>query len=65
MSVSTGKTVNITHNRAIDNFPAWTPEGNIGFVSNRDGGFDIYVVDPPAEVRANRESDQASSEYPK
>ncbi|HSG70190.1 MAG TPA: hypothetical protein VLA12_07235 [Planctomycetaceae bacterium] len=57
MSVSTGKTVNITQNRAIDNFPAWTPEGNIGFVSNRDGGFDIYVDEPPAEFRVKRESE--------
>ena len=35
---------NATRNAAIDNFPAWTPDGRLGCVSNRDGGFDIYVM---------------------
>jgi TolB protein len=35
--------LNETQHPAIDNFPAWTPDGWLTFVSNRDGGFDIYV----------------------
>ena len=38
-----GPAINITRNEAIDNFPAWTTDGRIGFVSNRDGGFDVYT----------------------
>ena len=34
---------NVTNNPAIDNFPAWTPDGRLTFVSNRSGGFEIYV----------------------
>jgi TolB protein len=34
---------NATDNPAIDNFPAWTPDGRLTFVSNRSGGFEVYV----------------------
>lgn len=37
---------NVTQNPAIDTYPAWTPDGRLTFVSNRDDGFDIYVVKP-------------------
>lgn len=36
---------NVTNDPAIDSFPAWTPDGRISFISNRDGGFDLYVLD--------------------
>ena len=39
-----GPARNVTRDPAIDNFPAWTPDGRIGFVSNRDDGFDLYSV---------------------
>lgn len=42
-----GLAINVTRNEAIDNFPAWTPDGRIGFVSNRDGGFDVYSLPAP------------------
>jgi TolB protein len=35
--------VNTTEHPAIDNFPTWTPDGRLTLVSNRDGGFDIYL----------------------
>lgn len=38
---------NVTRHPALDTFPAWTPRGDLTFVSNRDGGFDLYLV--PAE----------------
>ena len=40
-----GPARNVTRDPAIDNFPAWTPDGRIGFVSNRDDGFDLYTVE--------------------
>ncbi len=46
LDVDSGAIKNLTQNPAIDNFPAWTPDGALGFVSNRDGGFDIYVLKP-------------------
>jgi TolB protein len=39
-----GPASNVTRHEAIDNFPAWTPDGGIGFVSNRDGEFDLYSI---------------------
>jgi TolB protein len=38
---------NLTSNPAIDNFPTWTHDGDLTFVSNRDGGFDIYTLLKP------------------
>ena len=40
---------NVTDHPAIDNFPTWTPEGRVTFVSNRDGGWDIYTQDVAAK----------------
>lgn len=42
-----GPAINVSRDAAIDNFPAWTPDGRVGFVSNRDGGFDVYSVRVP------------------
>ena len=36
----------LTHNRAYDADPTWSPDGRrIAFVSNRDGNSEIYVMD--------------------
>jgi TolB protein len=35
---------NISQHADIDNFAAWTKKGELGFVSARDGGFDIYLL---------------------
>ena len=43
LDVASGTIRNATHHAAIDNFPAWSPDGRLTFVSNRGGGFDIYV----------------------
>jgi TolB protein len=37
-----GAAENLTKSPSLENFPVWTPEGRVGFISNRDGGFDIY-----------------------
>jgi TolB protein len=41
-----GQPTNVTRSPSIENFPSWTPDGRIGFVSNRSGGFDIYSTRP-------------------
>ena len=33
-----------TADEAIDNFPSWAPDGRLTYVSDRNGGFDIYTV---------------------
>lgn len=40
-----GPAQNVTRHPAIDNYPTWTSDGRLGFVSNRDGGFEIYLLD--------------------
>lgn len=47
LHVESDRVENVSRSDAIDNFPTWTPDGRIGFVSNREGGFDIYVKKPP------------------
>lgn len=38
--------VRLTHNSAIDSRPVWSPDGrSIAFSSNRDGMYEIYVMD--------------------
>lgn len=37
---------NVTQHPSLDNFPAWSPDGKLTFISNRDGGFEVYVVAP-------------------
>jgi Tol biopolymer transport system component len=46
MDLETGETVNITNNpRFKDSHPTWSPDdGQIAFVSNRDGNDEIYVM---------------------
>ncbi len=51
--------LNLTQNPAIDNFPGWTHDGKIGFVSNRDDGFEIYVKSDP-RVNAGRQVNGAN-----
>jgi Tol biopolymer transport system component len=44
MPQSGGESQNISQDAAVDNFPAWTPLGDLSWVSNRDGGFEIYLL---------------------
>jgi Tol biopolymer transport system component len=37
---------NLTRHPKQDNFAAWSPDGKrLAFVSNRDGGHDIYITE--------------------
>ena len=47
MDVNGENPINVTQHPALDNFPAWTPDGKLAFVSNRAAGFDIYVMAVP------------------
>ncbi|HEV3344343.1 MAG TPA: hypothetical protein VG125_28465 [Pirellulales bacterium] len=37
--------VNLTNDPAFDHFAAWSHDGRLAFVSDRDGGFEIYVLE--------------------
>ncbi len=38
--------MNLTNHPALDAFPSWSPLGPIAFYSNRDGDWEIYVMEP-------------------
>ncbi|MDQ1565509.1 MAG: eukaryotic-like serine/threonine-protein kinase [Actinomycetota bacterium] len=41
-----GSMKQLTHNRATDTTPSWSPDGaRIAYASNQDGNFEIYVMD--------------------
>ncbi len=44
--VASGTDRNATQHPAIDNFPTWSPDGRLTIVSNRSGGFEIYLEVP-------------------
>ncbi|TNY35889.1 protein kinase domain-containing protein [Thermomonospora catenispora] len=44
--VATGRTVQLTHDEAAKDDPAWSANGKIAFWSRRDGTRQIYCLDP-------------------
>ena len=47
----TGEPIRLTNHSANDISPAWSPDGKqIVFASNRDGNYNIYVVDVPQTI---------------
>lgn len=51
LDLPTGRVVLATDDEAVDNFPSWAPDGRLTFVSDRDGGFEIYVEREDDEAR--------------
>jgi TolB protein len=50
---------------ADDHGPVWSPEGKwIAFYSNRDGDWDIYVMDQAGENLTNLTDDSANNQSP-
>jgi TolB protein len=46
MDADGGNQHNLTKCAAQDNFATWSPDGKkIAFISNRDGGSDVYVME--------------------
>lgn len=39
-----GPPVNVSNDPGIDNFPTWTYSGNLAWISNREGEFDLFVL---------------------
>jgi Tol biopolymer transport system component len=60
---------NLTNNPALDIHPAWSPDGSkIAFVTDRDGNFEIYVMDAngtnPVNLTSNAADDTAPAWSP-
>jgi Tol biopolymer transport system component len=48
----------LTNNSAVDNHPAWSPDGTrLAFFSDRDGDAEIYVMDVAAILRGADDAD--------
>ena len=46
MDADGGNQHNLTRNPGQDNYATWSPDGKkIAFISNRDGGYDVYVME--------------------
>lgn len=50
MAASGGRQTNLTRNKASDSYPAWTPEGDTGFVSDRPGSYQIFVMNDKGDL---------------
>lgn len=44
MSVTGTGPVNVSQHDGIDNFPSWTSKGDLTWISDRDGGFELYLL---------------------
>ena len=50
MDSSGGRPRRATLNAGIDNFPSFSPQGELTFVSQVSGGFDIFLLRNPAQL---------------
>lgn len=49
LRLADGAVANLTRHEGIDNFPCWRADGRLTWVSDRDGGFDVYLSEEPLE----------------
>lgn len=64
VSTSGGRALQLTTNRAYDTRPIWSPDGSkIVFASNREGNFDLYVIDANGGM-PKRITTNTANEYP-
>jgi TolB protein len=57
--------INITHNPANNDAPAWSPDGlRIAFLSNRDGNNEIYTMKADGSSVTRLTNDPAQDDYP-
>ena len=60
LDVATGKVRRLTSNAAEDSEPTWSPDGRfIAFVSDRDGDYDIWLMNPDGSDERNFSSNTA------
>ena len=56
---------NLTNNAAFDSEPAWSPDGaKIAFISERDGNFEIYVMNANGSGQTNLTNNAAYDSQP-
>lgn len=61
----TRREVNLTQNPADDLHPAWSPDGStIAFASNRDGSYDIWLMNTDGSNLRKLTTDPANELYP-
>jgi len=46
LDLTSGVVRNLTRSRSLENFPTWTREGQVTFLSNRAGTWDLYLLRP-------------------
>ena len=62
--INGGQAVQLTTNPAHDTRPIWSPDGqNIVFASNRDGNFDLFIVEAKGG-KARKLTSHSSNEFP-
>ncbi len=55
----------LTNNPAIDEGPAWSPDGTkIAFRSDRDGNFEVYVMDTDGSNQTRLTNNPAFDSFP-
>jgi len=65
MNANGGNVRRLTDNPALDDFPAWSPDGSqIAFVSDRDGNPEIYVMNADGSNIRRLTNDPAADTYP-
>ena len=60
-----GRRINLTNHPAVDQEPTWSPDGTkIAFATNRDGNFEVYVVNADNGANAiNLTNNSSSNEF--
>ena len=57
--------MNLTNNSAIEQYPSWSPDGSkIAFASDRDGNYEIYVMDVDGSNQTRLTNDSSSDREP-
>jgi Tol biopolymer transport system component len=65
IEVESGDCTRLTDDGFMNKRPAWRDSQNLAFVSNRDGGFDIYGmnIDDPGRLTNLTDSPRADEDY--
>ncbi len=54
----------LTNDTKMDYWPAWSPDGkHIAFTSNRDGNYEIYVMNPDGTGQRNLSKHPGNDNY--